>query len=261
MQTNLLAQNNKQVLYYGNNIEFLPKIQSKSVQLVCIDPPYNTGKQRKKYTGTYNDQFENSTVYIDWLRPIITECYRVLTDNGSLFLILDEHEEYNVWTLLREVFAPDHLINKIIWAYDWGHREKKRWTPKHDIIFWFAKDKHNYIFNRDESDRIAKRSPNLFENGSTDKLPTDVWWQTIITRSSKEATGYPTQKPLKIIERVIRVHSNENDVVMDCFAGSGTVGVACEKLGRNSILIEQNFEAIKIIKTRINNLTIHKELI
>ena len=255
----LIVSKNKQSLYVGNNIELLPKIETGSIELVCIDPPYNTGKKREKHIGVYEDQFENSESYINWLNPIINECYRVLTDNGSLFLFIDQHEEYNVWTLLREIFGNNNLINKIIWAYDWGHREINRWTSKHDTIFWFAKDKNNYIFNRDESDRIPKNAPNLFEEGSTDKLPTAVWWQTIVTASSGESTGYPTQKPLKIIERIIRVHSNKNDTILDCFAGSGTVGDACQKLGRNSVLIEQNPEAVEIIKSRINNLSICEE--
>ena len=250
-QLNLLNQDLTNILYCGNNMEFLPKIPSGSVELICIDPPYNSGKQRKKKVSSYDDQFEDSKSYITWIRPVIEECHRILTDNGSLFLILDWHEEYNIWTLLREIFGEDHLVNKIIWAYDWGHREKKRWTPKHDIIFWFAKDKDNYVFNRDASDRIPKKAPNLF-GGTSDKLPTDVWWQTVVTATSKESTGYPTQKPLKIIERIVRVHSNENDTVMDCFAGSGTVGKACENIGRNSILMEQNEEAIEIIKNRVD---------
>ena len=241
----------KHVLCAGNNMKFLPKIKDGFIQLICIDPPYNTGKQRKKHIGTYNDQFETSNAYIEWLEPIIRECYRVLSDNGSLFLFIDEKEKYNVWTLLRNVFGNDHLVNEIIWDYDWGNRLKNRWTPKHDTIFWFAKNKDNYIFNRDQSDRIPKKAPGLF-GGSIDKLPTTVWWNTVVTASSNESTGYPTQKPLKLIERIVRVHSNENDMVLDCFGGSGTVGEACQKLNRNCILMEQNPVAIDVIKNRLN---------
>lgn len=251
LQIDFFHQDINQLLYCGNNMDFLPCMESASVELVCIDPPYNTGKHRVFRSGSYRDTFGGSESYIKWITPILEECYRILTGEGSLFMFCDSHEEYNLWTLLRDIFGADHLKNKIVWAYDWGHRETTRWTPKHDIIFWFVKDKRNYTFNRDESDRISKRAPNLFQDGSVDKLPTDVWWQTVITKASKESTGYPTQKPLKIIERIIRVHSNPHDTVMDCFAGSGTVGVACKTLMRNSILIEQNPEAIEIIKKRI----------
>lgn len=252
MQTSLLGQNSTHILWCGDNMEILPQIKSNLAELVCIDPPYNTGKKRKKDNSSYDDNFESSEAYIEWIRPIIQECYRVLSNNGSILLFCDEHEEYNLWTLLREIFGKDNMVNKIIWHYDWGHREKMRWTPKHDTIFWFAKNRNDYIFNRDESDRIPKKAPNLF-GGSSDKLPTDVWWQTVVTATSKESTGYPTQKPLKIIERIIKVHSNINDTVLDCFAGSGTVGKACDNLERNSILIERNQEAIDIIVNRLSD--------
>ena len=253
MQTNLLYKDTTHKLYAGNNLDHLPTIKDKSVHLVCIDPPYNTGIQRKFRSGSYNDNFENSETYIAFMKPIIEECFRVLTDNGSLFLIIDHHEEYNIWTLLRSIFGKNNLINKIIWAYDWGHREKKRWTPKHDTLFWFVKDTENYIFERDACDRISKRSPNLFEDGSIDKLPTDVWWQTIVTASANESTGYPTQKPLKLIERIIMVHTNPGNIVMDCFAGSGTVGIVAAKHNCSSILMDKNPESWKIIKSRMED--------
>ena len=120
MQTNLLNKDMTHKLYEGSNLNHLPTIKEGSVHLICIDPPYNTGTKRKFRAGSYNDQFESSESYINFMKPIIEECYRVLAPNGSLFLIIDEHEEYNIWTLLREVFGSNNLINKIIWAYDWG---------------------------------------------------------------------------------------------------------------------------------------------
>lgn len=252
-QVNLLTLDLKHVLYCGDNMMFLPKLSSGSVQLAVLDPPYNTGVHRVKHSGSYDDQFESSKYYVEWLQTVVEQCKRVLTDDGSLFLFINQHEEYNVWTMLRNVFGEDHLINKIIWAYHWGKYSSQRWTRKYDTIFWFAKDKDKYLFNSNESDRIAKRAPNLFGKGvHDDKLPTDCWWNTIVTASCGEATGYPTQKPLRIIERIIRVHSRPNDVVLDPFAGSGTVGQACERLGRNSILIERNPQAVDIMKKRLN---------
>lgn len=253
MQMNLLNEKMSHKLYMGNNMEILPSLESGSVNLICIDPPYNTGTERKFRSGSYNDSFESSNSYINWMELILSQCHRILVDNGSIFVIIDEHEKYNLWTLLRKVFGENNLVNELIWSYNWGYRATKRWSPKHDTIFWFAKDPDDYIFDLNECEHIAKRAPNLFEDGSETTVPTDVWWQTIVTSSSHESTGYPTQKPLKLIERIIKVHTKPGHTVLDCFAGSGTVGEASAKHACNSILIDKNPEAWKIIQERMES--------
>ena len=250
-QYSLLYPDIKHQVYHGDCLVHLPRLQDSSIDLIIIDPPYGTGKKRTFRNGSYDDKFSDSQAYKIWLKPILKQCYRVLSNSGSLFLFIDEHEKLTVWSLLNDIFGRSNMINEIVWCYDWGFREKNRWTPKHDTIFWFAKDRNNYVFNRESSDRIAKRSPNLFEDGSVDKLPTDVWWQTIVTASSNESTGYPTQKPEKLIERIVTVHSNESDTILDCFAGSGTTGIVAAKFDRNSILMDKNLESIQIIKQRL----------
>ncbi len=154
--------------------------------------------------------------------------------------------------MLDEIFGRANFIGEIIWAYDFGGRPKNRWPAKHDTIFFYAKDANNYTFNRDDIDRIPYMAPGLVgkEKAEKGKLPTDVWWHTIVGTNSKEKTGYPTQKPFGVIERIVRASSNPGDLVMDFFAGSGTVGAVCEKLDRNYILIDQNPEAWDVMKTR-----------
>ena len=176
-----------------------------------------------------------------------------LTDNGSLFFHIDYRESHYCKILLDEVFGRDSFINEIIWAYDFGGRSKRRWPAKHDTIFWYAKDPQNYIFNYEEIDRIPYMAPGLVgkEKAARGKTPTDVWWHTIVPTNGKEKTGYPSQKPLGILERIVKVHSNPGDLVVDFFAGSGTTGVAAANLGRRYWLCDSNPEAVAIARRRL----------
>ena len=155
--------------------------------------------------------------------------------------------------LLDEVFGRDSFINEIVWAYDYGARSKSRWPAKHDNILWYAKDPDDYTFNYEDVDRIPYMAPGLVgpDKAARGKTPTDVWWHTIVPTNGKEKTGYPTQKPLGIVERIVRVHSNPGDVVLDFFAGSGTTGEAAAKLGRGFILVDNNPEAIRVMEKRL----------
>ena len=160
--------------------------------------------------------------------------------------------------LLDEVFGRDSFINEIVWAYDYGARSKSRWPAKHDNILWYAKDPDDYTFNYEDVDRIPYMAPGLVspEKAARGKTPTDVWWHTIVPTNGKEKTGYPTQKPLGIMERIVRVHSNPGDVVLDFFAGSGTTGEAAAKLGRDFILVDNNPEAIRVMEKRLGRLAV-----
>jgi site-specific DNA-methyltransferase (adenine-specific) len=263
-------------LYFGDNLPVLKLIHDSSVQLVYIDPPFNTGReqQRSKVTTkrsnegnrigfkgeryetvkstvlSYDDQFAN---YWEFLEPRIEEAFRVLGNSGTLYLHLDYREAHYAKVLLDALFGPECFLNEIIWAYDYGGKSKSRWPAKHDTILVYVKDPKNYYFNSEEVDREPYMAPGLVtpEKIERGKLPTDVWWHTIVSPTGKEKTGYPTQKPVGILRRIIQASSKPGDVVLDFFAGSGTTGFVANELGRRFILVDQNPESIEVIKGRL----------
>ena len=274
----------------GDNLPILRKIPSETVSLIYIDPPFNTGKQQtrkrictqraidatagdrtgfsgRRYTtkvlgeSGYDDSFKD---YLGFLRPRLQEARRILTANGSLFFHIDWREAARCRLLLEEVFGGTrHCLNEIIWAYDYGGRAKNKWPTKHDNIYWFAKNPKEYIFNYNMIDRIPYRAPSLVgkEKASRGKTPTDVWetdslinvwWQTIVpTNDKREKTGYSTQKPLALVERIVRTHSNPGDIVLDFFAGSGTTGEAAAKNDRYYLMVDNSKDADKTIRKRL----------
>ena len=265
------------LVIFGDNLAYLKSILSDSIDLIYIDPPFNTGKLQRRTrlrttrddaspdrigfkglgyrtsvidTHMFNDKFAN---FEEFILPRLQEAYRVLKPNGSLFLHIDYREVHYCKLYLDDIFGRTSFINEIIWAYDFGARSKTRWSPKHDNILWYAKDPDRYTFNYDDVDRIPYLAPTLVgaEKAARGKTPSDTWWHTIVSPTGKEKTGYPTQKPLGIIERIVRLHSNPDDTVLDFFAGSGTVGEACAKLGRHYILVDNNPEALEVMKTRL----------
>ena len=268
-------------VFHADNLEVLSNIPDSSVNLIYVDPPFNTGKDQikrtlkmqrtnekqandrvgfgdKRYSFeeterlSYQDSFDN---YLDFLSVRMKEAKRVLTENGSLFVHLDWREVHYVKVMLDNLFGRESFINEIIWAYDYGGRSKSRWSAKHDTILFYAKNPKDYVFNYDIIDRIPYLAPSLVgpEKAERGKTPTDVWWHTIVPTNGKEKTGYPTQKPLGIIERIVKVHSNENDIVLDFFAGSGTIGEASIRNNRRFILVDSNPKSIEVIKSRLTN--------
>lgn len=263
-------------IIFGDNLTELKKLADQSVDLIYIDPPFNTGKVQKRtamkttrdengsrigFQGhhyvnekigskSYQDSFGD---FYAFLQPRIEEAYRILKNNGSFYFHIDYREVHYCKVLIDEIFGRDSFLNEIIWAYDYGARTTKKWPPKHDNILFYAKDPNHYTFNTDDMDRIPYMAPGLVgkEKSERGKLPTDTWWHTIVPTNSKEKTGYPTQKPLGILRRIIRASSNPGDTVLDFFAGSGTTGVACAELGRNCILMDNNPEAIQVMKERL----------
>jgi site-specific DNA-methyltransferase (adenine-specific) len=262
-------------IYFGENLSILKGVDSGCVDLIYIDPPFNTGHERnltqiktkrsgegdrvgfqgKRYTTTrgesrsYGDSFDDFLAFIE---PRLTEAYRILKPDGSLYFHIDYREVHYCKILLDEIFGRPSFLNEIIWAYDYGGRTRKKWPPKHDNILWYAKDPKHYTYNTEAVDRIPYLAPALVgaEKAERGKLPTDTWWHTIVPTNSKEKTGYPTQKPLGILRRIITASSNPGDVVMDFFAGSGTTGAACLELGRRFILVDDNREALQVMARR-----------
>ena len=264
----------------ADNLDFLREVPNAAVDLIYIDPPFNTGTQqsitrlktvrdeggdRTGFGGNrYRTERQGSTSYLDafedymaFIAPRIDEARRVLADNGSIFLHVDQHESHYCKVLLDRVFGRKSFINEIIWSYDYGGRSKKKWPSKHDTIFWYAIDPANYTFNANAIDRIPYMAPGLVgkEKAARGKVPTDVWWQTIVPTNGKERTGYPTQKPLAILERIVKVHSNPGDMVMDFFAGSGTTGVAAARNDRLFVLVDSNPEAVQVAAKRLTEYT------
>lgn len=265
----------KNQIHFGDNLSVLRDMESSSVDLIYIDPPFNTGKsqertriktvrseagdrtgfQGRRYetiklgTSAFADLFDD---YLAFLEPRLREAYRVLAPHGSLYFHIDYREVHYCKVLLDTIFGRDNFLNEIIWAYDYGARTTKKWPAKHDNILVYTKDNANYIFNADEIERIPYMAPGLVgpEKAARGKLPTDTWWHTIVPTNGRERTGYPTQKPVGILKRIVQASSKQEDLVLDFFAGSGTTGEACLALGRRFILVDKNQEALEVMKRR-----------
>ena len=179
----------------------------------------------------------------------------MLAPEGSLFVHLDAREVHYVKVHLDALFGRGSFLNEIIWAYDYGARSTKRWASKHDSILWYAKDPRSYTFRQAESDRLPYLAPGLVtaEKRARGKVPTDTWWHTIVSPTGKEKTGYPTQKPIAILERIVKVHSAPGDRLLDFFAGSGSFGEAADRHGRDVTLVDCNAAAIRVMKKRFAN--------
>lgn len=236
----------------GDNLPILQSFPDKKFSLVYIDPPFNTGKTQSSHNGSYKDSFDDFT---DWIRPRIEESKRILKDDGTFFIHMDYREIHYVKVLCDKIFGRDKFKNEIIWAYDYGGRPKSKWPCKHDNILWYVKDPKKYTYNYDAIDRIPYMAPGLVgpDKAKRGKTPTDVWWNTIVPTNGKERLGYPTQKPMAIIERIVKVHSNPGEELLDFFAGSGTLGEAAIKNGRSVTLVDQNPDAIAIMEKRLSS--------
>ncbi len=257
-------------------LDYILTLPDASFPLIYLDPPFNTRKtqQRRRIRAIadeqglhrgfggkrYRTERLEAPVYPDryddfatFLAPRLKQAHRLLTPEGSLFVHLDYREVHYVKVLLDQIFGRRSFINEIIWAYDYGGRSKNRWPAKHDTLLWYAKDPKKYTFNYEAIDRIPYLTPKMVgpEKAARGKTPTDVWWMTIVPTSSKEKTGYPTQKPLRLLERIVRVHSNPGEVVLDFFAGSGTTGEAAARNGRGFVLVDQSPDAVAVMRRRL----------
>jgi site-specific DNA-methyltransferase (adenine-specific) len=262
----------------ADNLEALRCIPDGSIDLVYVDPPFNTGKRQtrthlrtvrddagdrigfggRRYKTTrvgsrsFEDVFDD---YLAFLEPRIVEAHRVLKRSGSFYLHLDYREVHYAKVLTDIVFGRDHFLNEVVWAYDYGARTRRRWPPKHDDILVYAKDPEHYYFDADAVDRIPYMAPGLVgpQKAARGKLPTDTWWHTIVSPTGKEKLGYPTQKPVGILRRIVCASSPPGGVVLDFFAGSGTAGEAARQSGRRFVLIDRSDEAFAVMRRRFGN--------
>lgn len=262
-------------VYFGDNLPILRKMSPQSVDLIYTDPPFNTGKTQartqlrtvrdprgdrtgfkgqryrsiKVASRAFDDDFDD---YLAFLEPRLEEAHRVLATSGSLYLHLDYREVHYAKVLMDGIFGRDCFLNEVIWAYDYGARTKKKWPAKHDNILVYVRDPEQYFFNAEEVERIPYMAPGLVgrEKAARGKLPTDTWWHTIVPTNGKERTGYPTQKPLGVVRRIVQASSRPGDTVLDFFAGSGTLGEAAYELGRRFVLVDDNEEAVAVMARR-----------
>ncbi len=260
----------------GDCESVMPKLPDGSFQLIYIDPPFNTGKLQERrtlrtdrsengdrvgfggrtYTTTelgrlgYMDAFDD---YLAFLGPKLEEARRLLSEDGTLFVHLDYHEVHYVKVFLDQLFGRDALLNEIVWAYDFGGRKRDRWPQKHDTILAYVKTPGGHFFSQDQIERIPYLAPGLVtaEKRERGKLPTDVWWHTIVPTNGKEKTGYPSQKPEGVLQRVIEGSSAPGARVLDFFAGSGTTGAVARRMGRRFVMIDDNPEAIRVMRRRL----------
>jgi site-specific DNA-methyltransferase (adenine-specific) len=262
---------------FADNLATLRELPSDSVPLIYIDPPFNTGKAQARTqlrtqrasdgdrtgfggaryrttrlaTRSFADDFDDLPTFLE---PRLREAHRVLAANGTLYFHIDYREGHYCKVLLDSIFGRASFLNEIIWAYDYGARTTKRWPPKHDNILVYVKDPRHYVFNADAVDREPYMAPGLVgpEKAARGKLPTSVWWHTIVSPNGKEKTGYPTQKPLGVLRRIIAASSNPGDLVLDFFAGSGTTGAAALELGRQFLLVDDNPQALACMARRFS---------
>jgi site-specific DNA-methyltransferase (adenine-specific) len=260
----------------GDSLELLPGLADGAFQLIYIDPPFNTGKTQVRDTlrtvraedgervgfqgrrfrsellarSSYRDSFDD---YLAFLAPRLEHARRVLADEGTLYFHIDYRESHHCKLMLDEIFGRECFLNEIIWAYDYGARTKRRWPAKHDTILVYVKDPGAYLFDAGAVDREPYMAPGLVtaEKAARGKLPTDVWWHTIVPTAGREKTGYPTQKPEGIIRRMVQASTRPGDWCLDFFAGSGTLGAAAVQLRRRYVLIDSNPEAVAVMRARL----------
>jgi len=267
-------------IYFGDNLDILRRhVLDGTVNLIYIDPPFNTGKaqtrtriktvrsaagdrvgfQGQRYatakmgSRAFPDRFDD---YLAFLEPRLREAYRALAPDGTLYFHIDYREAHYCKVLLDGIFGRRCFLNEIIWAYDYGGRPTCRWPPKHDNILVYVKDPSRYVFDTGAVERIPYMAPGLVgpEKAARGKLPTDTWWHTIVPTNGRERTGYPTQKPLGVVTRIVQASSRPGDLVLDFFAGSGTTGEACIANNRRFILVDDNPEALEVMARRFEGL-------
>jgi len=261
----------------GDNLELTPALPDASFQMIYLDPPFNTGRAQQRTTTrstlsptgnrvgfhgkTYDTVRTAITAYDDvfadywtFLEPRLEEAHRLLRADGTLYLHLDYREVHYAKVLLDALFGRACFLNEIIWAYDYGARATRRWPTKHDTVLVYVKDPDAYYFDSSSVDREPYMAPGLVtaEKAERGKLPTDVWWHTIVSPTGREKTGYPTQKPEGILRRMIQASTREGDWVLDYFAGSGTTGAAARGLKRRFVLIDSNPEALRVMRQRLD---------
>ena len=265
-------------IVHGDNLAAAALLPDASFRLVYLDPPFNTGRpQRHRRLRTvraeggaadrvgfggrgyateageetrYDDRFAD---YAGFLEPRLREARRLLDPEGTLYLHLDYREAHYAKVALDRIFGRESFLNELIWAYDYGAKAQRRWPAKHDTILVYVKDPRRYRFDNAAVDREPYMAPGLVtpEKAERGKLPTDVWWHTIVGTNAHERTGYPTQKPEGVLRRIVQASSAPGDWVLDLFGGSGTTGAVARALGRRFLLVDESPDAVAVMRRRL----------
>jgi site-specific DNA-methyltransferase (adenine-specific) len=266
---------------FGDNADVLSALPDGAFQLVYVDPPFNTGAVRRRRTlrttrdaagdragfgghryrtaanepRSFPDAFDD---YVGFLAPRLAQARRLLSDDGTLYVHLDYREVHYVKVALDRIFGRDCFLNELVWAYDYGGRPRDRWPAKHDTILVYAKQAGAHYFDRTAVDRIPYMAPGLVtpEKAARGKLPTDVWWHTIVPTAGAEKTGYPTPKPAGVVRRIVQASSRPGARVLDFFAGSGTTGAVARDLGRRFLLVDDNPDALDVMRRRLGDIDV-----
>ncbi len=260
----------------GDNLAALQQLEDGCVQMAYTDPPFNTGRTQTRQTlatvaasngdrtgfggrryastllerSSYKDAFDD---YLGFLEPRLTEIRRVLHPTGTLYLHLDYREAHHVKLLLDELYGRECFLNELIWAYDYGGKPKNRWPQKHDTILVYVKDRDRYFFDNEAVEREPYMAPGLVgpEKAARGKMPVSVIWHTIVSPTGREKTGYPTQKPEGLVRRFVHASSRPGDLVLDPFAGSGTLGAVAAATDRRYLLIDESPDAVRVMRARL----------
>jgi DNA modification methylase len=274
------------VVIHGDSRAVVAALPAACIDTIYIDPPFGTGTVRRgrgaEFSGeggagalySYTDVDGDPAGFVAWLRPWLADSHRVLRPTGSLFVHLDWRTVHYVKVALDEVFGRDRLINEIVWCYAVGGKGRRGFGRKHDTILWYARG-DDHAFHPDAV-RVARRAGSHMrvvtgEDGtevqektdrktgrvyryplSAGKIPED-WWTDIETlnHSDRERTGWPSQKPERLIERILLATTAPGDRVADWFAGSGTTAAVARRLGRRFIVADAERGAIDIIERRL----------
>jgi site-specific DNA-methyltransferase (adenine-specific) len=264
------------LILLGDNLDILPDFADGSFRMIYLDPPFNTGRERsgrrlravadpdgvregfggRRYRteavagAAYDDVFDD---YLAFLEPRLHHARRLLDAEGTLYLHLDYREAHYAKVLCDRIFGRGCFLNELVWAYDYGGKPKRRWPAKHDTILVYVRDPARYWFDAAAVEREPYMAPGLVTpaKAARGKLPTDVWWHTIVPTSGRERTGYPTQKPEGIVRRMVQASTRPGDRVADFFAGSGTLGAVAAALGRRYVLIDSSPDAVAVMERRL----------
>jgi site-specific DNA-methyltransferase (adenine-specific) len=261
----------------ADNADVLPRLPAGAFDLIYIDPPFNTGTVRRHArlrtgadgeggdrTGFAGRRYRSRLLsemafdddragYLDFLAPRLEYAHRLLSERGTLYFHIDYREAHYCKLALDEVFGRDCFLNELIWAYDYGAKPRRRWPAKHDTILVYVRDPARYHFDSDAVEREPYMAPGLVtaEKAARGKLPTSVWWHTIVPTTGAERTGYPTQKPEGVVRRMVAASSLPGSWCLDFFAGSGTLGAVCAASERRYVLVDSNPEAIEVMRARL----------